>query len=83
MCEQAQEQQLAPHSFCKCCCCCSIPKEKYFPVPGVDGALVTFKLLPPSKRVQVQGEKGFITLVRAAWHVATWFERQLAWLHTR
>jgi hypothetical protein len=29
----------------------------------VDGALVTFKLLPPSKRVQVQGERGFITLV--------------------
>lgn len=36
----------------------------YFPVPGVDGALVTFKLLPPSKRVQVQGERGFVTLVR-------------------
>jgi hypothetical protein len=33
-------------------------------VPGVDGALVTFKLLPPSKRVQVQGERGFMTLVR-------------------
>ncbi|WIA09306.1 hypothetical protein OEZ85_008713 [Tetradesmus obliquus] len=43
-----------------------IPKEKYFPVPGVDGALVTFKLLPPSKRVQVAGERGFISLINKA-----------------
>lgn len=43
---------------------CRIPKEKYYPVPGVDGALVTFKLLPHSRRLQVQGEKGFITMVR-------------------
>lgn len=43
-----------------------IPKEKYFPVPGVDGALVTFKLLPPSKRVQVSGERGFISLINKA-----------------
>eukprot|EP00775_Hariotina_reticulata_P010380 gene10380-10538_t len=43
-----------------------IPKEKYFPVPGVDGALVTFKLLPPSKRVSVPGERGFVVLVNKA-----------------
>ena len=30
-----------------------ISRFKYDPVPGVDGALVTFKLLPPSKRLQV------------------------------
>jgi hypothetical protein len=58
-----------PVLFGCCCCACSIPKEKYFPVPGVDGALVTFKLLPPSKRVQAQGERGFVSLVSAAPHV--------------
>jgi hypothetical protein len=47
------------------CSPCRIPKEKYFPVPGVDGALVTFKLLPPSKRLSVPGERGFIVLVGA------------------
>ncbi|KAF8073058.1 celI [Scenedesmus sp. PABB004] len=40
-----------------------IPKEKYFPVPGVDGALVTFKLLPPARRVPVANERGFVALV--------------------
>lgn len=47
-------------------CCvrtCRIPKEKYFPVPGVDGALVTFKLLPPAQRLQVPDERGFISMV--------------------
>jgi hypothetical protein len=29
----------------------------------VDGALVTFKLLPPAKRRQVPGERGFIGMV--------------------
>lgn len=43
-----------------------IPKEKYFPVPGVDGALVTFKLLPPAQRLQVPDERGFISLVKKA-----------------
>ncbi len=30
-----------------------ISRFKYDPVPGVDGALVTFKLLPPAQRLQV------------------------------
>lgn len=46
-----------------CACACRIPKEKYFPVPGVDGALVTFKLLPPTQRLQVPDERGFISMV--------------------
>jgi hypothetical protein len=41
-----------------------IPKEKYFPVPGVDGALVTFKLRSPAKRLPVNDERGFVSLVR-------------------
>lgn len=41
-----------------------IPKEKYFPVPGVDGALVTFKLLPPAQRLHVPDERGFVSTVR-------------------
>lgn len=45
-----------------------IPKEKYFPVPGVDGALVTFKLLPPAQRLQVPDERGFISTVRHRSH---------------
>lgn len=45
---------------------CRIPKEKYFPVPGVDGALVTFKLLPPAQRLQVPDERGFISMVSEA-----------------
>jgi hypothetical protein len=45
-------------------CARRIPKEQYFPVPGVDGALVTFKLLPPGKRRPVPGERGFISMVR-------------------
>jgi len=32
-------------------------------VPGVDGALVTFKLLPPPQRLQVPDERGFISTV--------------------
>lgn len=43
-----------------------IPKEKYFPVPGVDGALVTFALLPPARRLSVPTERGFISLFRKA-----------------
>jgi hypothetical protein len=59
-------------SSCLCCpvltatalvLVCRIPKEKYFPVPGVDGALVTFKLLPPGKRLKVPDERGFISMV--------------------
>jgi 16S rRNA A1518/A1519 N6-dimethyltransferase RsmA/KsgA/DIM1 with predicted DNA glycosylase/AP lyase activity len=30
-----------------------IPRTKYFPVPGVDGALVTFALIPPASRPKV------------------------------
>lgn len=43
-----------------------IPKEKYFPVPGVDGALVTFKLRPPGKRPPVPDERAFVSLVSKA-----------------
>lgn len=43
-----------------------IPRQKYFPVPGVDGALVTFKLIPPPKRRQVSTERGFHQLVNKA-----------------
>jgi hypothetical protein len=35
-------------------------------VPGVDGALVTFKLLPPAQRMQVPDERGFVSTVSAA-----------------
>lgn len=31
-----------------------ISKTKYHPEPGVDGALVTFELLPPTARVKVR-----------------------------
>jgi hypothetical protein len=41
-----------------------IPKEKYFPVPGVDGALVTFLLRPEGKRPNVPSERRFIKMVR-------------------
>lgn len=50
-------------SYCVVCALCRIPKEKYFPVPGVDGALVTFKLLPPAQRMQVPDERGFVSTV--------------------
>lgn len=43
-----------------------IPKEKYYPEPGVDGALVTFRLFPPSARAPVGSEKGFLALVGKA-----------------
>lgn len=43
-----------------------IPKERYYPPPGVDGALVTFRLLPPSARPAVPSEKGFLALVGKA-----------------
>ncbi|GAX84853.1 hypothetical protein CEUSTIGMA_g12274.t1 [Chlamydomonas eustigma] len=43
-----------------------IPKERYFPAPGVDGALVTFRLLPPLARPSVPSERGFIALVGKA-----------------
>eukprot|EP00878_Enallax_costatus_P015782 GHUV01016538.1.p1 GENE.GHUV01016538.1~~GHUV01016538.1.p1 ORF type:complete len:339 (+),score=127.36 GHUV01016538.1:531-1547(+) len=43
-----------------------IPKEKYYPVPGVDGALVTFKLIPAAKRLPVATERGFISMVNKA-----------------
>lgn len=32
-------------------------------MPGVDGALVTFKLLPPAQRLQVPDERGFVSMV--------------------
>lgn len=50
--------------FCMPHDACRIPKEKYFPVPGVDGALVTFKLLAPAQRLEVSDERGFISMVR-------------------
>ena len=37
------------HALCRF----RISRFKYEPVPGVDGALVTFRLKPPSHRVQV------------------------------
>lgn len=43
-----------------------IPRQKYFPVPGVDGALVTFRLTPPSKRREVPSERGFHAMVSKA-----------------
>ena len=43
-----------------------IPKERYFPPPGVDGALVTFRLLPHSARPAVPSDKGFLALVGKA-----------------
>jgi len=39
-----------------------ISRFKYDPVPGVDGALVTFKLLPPAHRLQVCLTSGNIIL---------------------
>lgn len=50
--------------FCMPHDACRIPKETYFPVPGVDGALVTFKLLAPAQRLEVSDERGFISMVR-------------------
>ncbi|KAI8477068.1 MAG: S-adenosyl-L-methionine-dependent methyltransferase [Monoraphidium minutum] len=43
-----------------------IPRQKYFPVPGVDGALVTFRLAPPDRRAAVPSERGFHALVAKA-----------------
>ena len=43
-----------------------IPRHKYFPVPGVDGALVTFRLAPPSKRPEVPSERSFHAVVAKA-----------------
>jgi len=43
-----------------------IPRQKYFPVPGVDGALVTFRLIPPAKRAVVPSERAFHSLVAKA-----------------
>lgn len=48
-----------------------IPKEKYFPVPGVDGALVTFRLRPPGQRLPVPDERGFIQMV-GCWKSVCW-----------
>lgn len=47
-------------------CRLRIPRQKYFPVPGVDGALVTFRLAPPSKRLEVPSERSFHALVTKA-----------------
>mmetsp|Transcript_19915 Transcript_19915/g.43357 ORF Transcript_19915/g.43357 Transcript_19915/m.43357 type:complete len:171 (-) Transcript_19915:69-581(-) len=44
----------------------SIPKEKYYPAPTVDGALITFDLLPRERRVAVPSERGLLSLVAAA-----------------
>lgn len=46
--------------------CFRIPREKYFPVPGVDGALVTFRLRPPADRPAVPSEPDFLKLVNRA-----------------
>eukprot|EP00798_Chlamydomonas_sp_ICE-L_P000281 gene281-1617_t len=35
-----------------------IPKEKYYPAPGVDGALTTFDLIPPEQRVKTPDVQG-------------------------
>ena len=43
-----------------------IPKEKYYPAPGVDGALVTFSLLPTEKRPRVTSERSFMSFVAKA-----------------
>ena len=43
-----------------------IPKEKYFPVPGVDGALVSFQLRPPGSRPDVPSERAFVMLFNKA-----------------
>jgi 16S rRNA A1518/A1519 N6-dimethyltransferase RsmA/KsgA/DIM1 with predicted DNA glycosylase/AP lyase activity len=43
-----------------------IPRHKYFPVPGVDGALVTFALAPPAARVSVPDERRFHSVVAKA-----------------
>ncbi|GIL52847.1 hypothetical protein Vafri_8614 [Volvox africanus] len=40
-----------------------ISRLKYDPVPGVDGALVTFSLLPPGARHAVPSERAFHALV--------------------
>ena len=41
-----------------------ISRLKYSPVPGVDGALATFALLPPAARQKVPSERAFMSLVR-------------------
>ena len=43
-----------------------IARTKYFPVPGVDGALVTFRLRGPGERQEVPSERGFNALVAKA-----------------
>ncbi|KXZ54550.1 hypothetical protein GPECTOR_4g615 [Gonium pectorale] len=43
-----------------------ISRHKYDPVPGVDGALVTFALLPPGSRPRVPSERSFHSLVAKA-----------------
>ncbi len=53
-----------------CVCVCvyrfRISKTKYYPQPGVDGALVTFKLLPRAQRPPLFNETDFLrTLDRA------------------
>ena len=46
----------APRSF-------RVDRRKYHPPPGVHGAVVDFRLLPPEQRVPVPDEAGFIRLV--------------------
>ncbi|GFR49016.1 hypothetical protein Agub_g11037 [Astrephomene gubernaculifera] len=43
-----------------------ISRLLYDPVPGVDGALVTFALVPPARRPHVPSERGFHVLVAKA-----------------
>ncbi|KAG2426295.1 hypothetical protein HXX76_013052 [Chlamydomonas incerta] len=43
-----------------------ISRLKYDPVPGVDGALVTFALRPPAARLPVPSEQGLLELVDKA-----------------
>eukprot|EP00198_Chlamydomonas_reinhardtii_P001874 XP_001691210.1 ribosomal RNA adenine methylase transferase [Chlamydomonas reinhardtii] len=43
-----------------------ISRFKYDPVPGVDGALVTFALRPPGARLQVPSEQALMELVDKA-----------------
>lgn len=46
--------------------CMTISKEHYFPVPGVDGGLVTFALLAPEARIKVASERGFMKMITQA-----------------
>ncbi len=42
----------------------SIPKEKYYPAPGVDGALITFTLTPHApRRLALPSDRGFLATV--------------------